>query len=97
MKDAAFIKAVCDRIAIAIETTGLSKKAFGERIGLTSPQVSNALSYRTAPKPWVIDKICAEFGFTTDYFYRGVKAGMRDPDLSDKIAEAERKLINRAE
>lgn len=92
MKDVDFIRAVCDRIAIAIETTGLTKKEFGERAGLTSSQVSNALSYRTIPKPWVLDKICAEFGFTNDYFYGGIKAGMRDPALPGRIAEAERRL-----
>lgn len=93
MSEAEFIKAVCDRLAIAIETTGLNKRQFGARIGLSSQQVSNALSYRTAPKPLVIDKICAEFGFTTDYFYRGIKAGMRDPALSDKITEIERRSV----
>src|SRR5579862_2222005 len=92
MKETEFKELICNRFMLAVEATGLSKKEFGARVGLTPSQMTNIKTYRNPPSRSAIARAVAEFGFTTDYFYMGVRAGMRDPVLTDKIRAAKAKL-----
>ncbi|HJS86226.1 MAG TPA: helix-turn-helix transcriptional regulator [Acetobacteraceae bacterium] len=61
---------------MAQEATGLNKKAFAERVGLTPSQFSNISRYRNLPSRQAIAKACEQFGFTAEFFYLG--QGKRD-------------------
>ncbi len=92
MRDIEFKELLCNRFILAQEATGLSKKDFAKRVGLTSQQLSNIKVYRNPPSALAIAKAVTEFGFTTDFFYMGTRAGMRDPLLSEKLNDAQAKL-----
>lgn len=82
-------EALSDRFMLAWEATGLLKKDFAARVGLTSQQMTNIKTYRNPPSHEAISAASREFGFTSDWFYFGSKAGFRDPDLADRLREAE--------
>jgi transcriptional regulator with XRE-family HTH domain len=72
---------LCDRLMLLQEATGLNRKQFAERVGLTKQQLSNIAIYRNPPSHAVIHKALLEFGVPPDYFYTGVKVGIRDENL----------------
>ena len=83
--DVAFIEQLCDRFMLAQEATGLGKGAFGRRVGLTSPQMTNIKTYRNPPSHEAIRNACREFGFPVSWFYEGVTFGARDPALAERL------------
>lgn len=85
-------KMLCNRFVLAQKATGLNKKAFAECVGLTPSQFTNIARYRNPPSREAVARACAEFGFTTDFFYLGQRAGMHDPEMSEKIRKAQTKL-----
>lgn len=87
--DTTFREGMCDRFLLAQEATGLGKKAFAEKVGLTPPQMTNIRRYRNAPSHEVIHRAIREFGFTADWFYEANKVGFRDPGLADRLRAAE--------
>lgn len=80
-----FLEKMCRRFMQAQEVTGLSKKDFGERVGLSSQQMSNIASYRNPPSHDTIRRVVTEFGFATDWFYFGSRVGFRDPVLAERL------------
>jgi hypothetical protein len=85
IQEPAFHEALCDRFVLAQEATGLPKGKFAERVGLTSPQFTNISRYRNPPSHEAIRKAVQEFGFTSDWFYFGSKAGFRDATLAERL------------
>lgn len=77
---------------LAQEVSGLKKGAFAKSIGLSPSQLTNILKYRNKPPTEAVAKAAREYGFTTDFFYRGDRGGMRDPTLLSKIRTAAAKL-----
>lgn len=80
-----FREQLCDRFLLAQEATGLSAAAFGKRVGLTSPQMTNIKNYRNPPSHEALAATVREFGFTTDWFYSGNRIGFRDQALADRL------------
>lgn len=89
--DTQLIEELCDRFMLAQEASGLNKKQFAKRVGLTSSKLSNIASYRNPPSHTAILKAIQEFGFTADWFYMATKVGFRDAGLADRLRDAEAK------
>ncbi len=92
MRDIELIELICNRFVLAQEATGLRKGEFAKAVGLTPQQFTNISRYRNPPSPKAITLACEQFGFTTDFFYRGERPGFRDPALPMKLRGAQRKL-----
>lgn len=84
-----FLEKLCHRFMQAQEVTKLSKKDFGERVGLSSQQMTNISTYRNPPSHEAIRRAATEFGFTADWFYFGSRVGFRDPVLAERLRELE--------
>lgn len=87
-----FKERVCDRFRLAQEATGLRKGVFARRVGISPSQLTNIFRYKNPPPPPAIVAAVREFGFTTDFFLTGERAGMRDPALPEKLRQAATKL-----
>lgn len=92
ISESEFIEMLCNRLRLAHEVSGLSKQDFAARLGLSPPQLSNIFKYRNPPSSRVMARAVSEFGYTTDYFLVGSRAGMRDPTLSERLRVAQIKL-----
>jgi len=86
-KAKSFREGLCDRFLLAQEATGLSKKEFAARVGLTPPQLTNISTYRNPPSHEAILAAMREFGFTSDWFYAGSRVGFRDASLADRLRQ----------
>lgn len=80
-------EALCDRIVLLQEASGLPKGKFAERIGLTPPQFTNIKTYRNPPSHDVISAVSREFGVPTEWLYFGSMVGFRDPLLADRLRQ----------
>lgn len=87
-----FKERVCDRFRLAWEVTRLRKGVFAARVGISASQLTNIFRYKNLPPPQAIVAAVKEFGFTTDFFLMGDRAGMRDPTLPEKLRQAAAKL-----
>lgn len=87
-----FKEKICKRLMLLQEASGLNKKTFAARIGLTPSQLTNIFGFRNPPPRQAISEAVKEFGVTADFFYTGSRAGMRDPSLPDKLRAASSKL-----
>jgi transcriptional regulator with XRE-family HTH domain len=85
--DTVFIEQLCDRFILAQEATGLTQAAFAQRVGLTSPQMTNIKKYRNPPSHEAIRNACREFGFPANWFYEGTKFGMLDPAIASRLKD----------
>jgi hypothetical protein len=83
---------LCGRFRLAQEATGLRKGVFAQRVGLSPAQLSNIFRCSNSPPRFAIAAAVREFGFTTNFFYFGDRAGMRDPDMPAKLRSAAAKL-----
>ena len=83
--DTVFIEKLCDHFVLAQEATGLSQAAFAQRVGLTSPQMTNIKKHRNPPSHEAIRNACREFGFPPALFYEGVAFGTRDPLIAERL------------
>jgi transcriptional regulator with XRE-family HTH domain len=93
--ETAFQEALCDRFVLAWEATGLLKKDFAARVGITSQQFTNISRYRNPPSHDVIRRAVNEWGFTTDWFYFGSRIGFREPKLAERLRELESRPVAR--
>jgi len=83
----AFREALCDRLMLLQEASGLPKGKFAARVGLTAPKLTNISNYRNPPSHEVIRAAVREFGVTAEWFYFGSMIGFRDPDLAERLRE----------
>lgn len=89
--DTELTELMCNRFLLAQEASGLNKKTFAGRVGLTPSQLTNITRYRNPPSHEAIKRAMDEFGFTADWFYAGMKVGFRDPRLTDRLRAAQKK------
>lgn len=80
-------EALCDRLILLRDASGLPKGKFADRVGLTPSQLTNISNYRNAPAHEVIAKAAHEFGLTIEWFYTGSTVGFRDPKLAERLRE----------
>lgn len=78
-----------ERIAQCIATTGLTKTAFAQKIGLTQAYVSALSTGRKVPSDRTIADICREFNVNEAWLRSGEgEMFRRTPDtLADKLAQ----------
>lgn len=67
---------VGNNLRIAIDALGLSQAEFCRRTGIAPNKLSNYLRGDNYPDPIWLVRVCDEFGLTTDWFYRGARAGV---------------------
>lgn len=60
-----------DRILLLRETLGLSRKAFGEKIGVSDSVIKNIDYNVTEPKPLLIQQICKVYNVDPDWLETG--------------------------
>jgi transcriptional regulator with XRE-family HTH domain len=65
------------QLMLAREALGLTQTALAREYAMKAPnrlnQWEKGLYY---PDPWFLRMFCEDYGFTTDYFYRGVRSGV---------------------
>jgi hypothetical protein len=67
---------VGNNLRLAIEALGLSQAEFSRRTKIATNKLHNYLRGDNYPDPLWLARVCDEFGLTTDWFYRGVRAGV---------------------
>jgi transcriptional regulator with XRE-family HTH domain len=75
-------------VMLARESLGLTPKAFGAPVGLSSPALWNIETGKAYPNLYVLARICEEYGFTADYLLFGRRGGL-PRDLADRLRERE--------
>lgn len=83
---------VGDQLRLAREALGLSQAALARQYGMKASNKLNqwerGLYY---PEPWFMKRLCDDYGFTMDWFYRGMKAGVSAERAADlRRVEGER-------
>lgn len=73
------------RIATVISHSGLTKTAFGQRIGLSQPMVSRLTSGSAPPTDRTIADICREFGVSETWLRTGEGEMYVLPDAQVKL------------
>lgn len=87
--DTEIIEGLCARFRLAAEATLETKREFARRVGLSPSQFSNLGNNRNPPPHPAIYKAWVEFGIPADYFYHGIKAGFRDPEVAKRLSQIE--------
>ena len=82
-------------IMLAREALGLRPTEFARRVQLKPPALWNMETGAAYPNPLTIVRMCEEFGFTADWFLRGLRAGLPH-DLASKLQQAESRLPDAA-
>lgn len=67
---------VGNNLRLAISAIGISQAEFCRRTGIAPNKLSNYLRGDNYPDPIWLVRVCDEFGLTTDWFYRGARAGV---------------------
>lgn len=67
---------VGNNLRVAIEALGLSQAEFARRTRIAPNKLHNYLRGANYPDPLWLVRVCDEFGLTTDWFYRGARAGV---------------------
>lgn len=67
---------VGNNLRVAIDALGISQAEFCRRTGIAPNKLSNYLRGDNYPDPIWLVRVCDEFGLTTDWFYRGARAGV---------------------
>jgi transcriptional regulator with XRE-family HTH domain len=70
-------------VALARTSLGLTQAEFARAIGVAQNKLSQWESGDHYPSPFYLQRACAEFGFTMDWFYRGVSAGVSSERADD--------------
>jgi hypothetical protein len=86
--DPDFLEQLCNRFILAQEATGLSRVAFGKRVGLSGSQMTNISRYCNPPSHEALRNACREFGFTANWFYEGSPAGLLDAIIAERKRRA---------
>ena len=60
-----------DRILLLRETLGLTRKAFGEKIGVSDSVIKNIDYKVTEPKPLILQQICKVYNVDPDWLETG--------------------------
>lgn len=72
------------QLMLAREALGMTHAALAREYGM---KASNRLNQWEAghyyPDPWFLKQLCDDKGFTMDWFYRGLKAGVSDARAAD--------------
>jgi transcriptional regulator with XRE-family HTH domain len=92
MNSALHKEAVGENLAKARASLKITQSAFGKRYGIAQNKLNQWESGKYYPDPWFLKKLCEDYGFTTDWFYRGVMAG-----VSDERADGLRQLAEASE
>lgn len=69
---------VGQNLALARTSLGKSQAAFGRDFGVASNKLNQWESGLHYPDPYVLRQMCDDLGFTMDWFYRGVRAGVSE-------------------
>jgi len=75
-------------VMLARESLGLTPKAFGTPVGLSSPALWNIETGKAYPNLYVLARICEEYGLTADYLLFGRRGGL-PRDMADRLRERE--------
>ena len=67
---------VGNNLRLCIEALGLSQAEFARRTDIAPNKLHNYLRGQNYPEPQWLVRVCEEFGLTTDWFYRGSRAGV---------------------
>ena len=87
--DITFLEDLCDRFMTAQTATGLTRTAFGKRVGLSVSQMTNISRHRNPPSHEAIKNACREFGFTANWFYDGIRVGLLDDVIAERLRDME--------
>ena len=82
---------VGERLVLAREAVGKRQVDWAREYGLpTHSKLANWEAGTHYPSPWFLAQVCEDYGFTMDWFYRGVRAGVsaaRADDLRRAMTE----------
>jgi transcriptional regulator with XRE-family HTH domain len=69
---------VGQNLALARTSLGKSQAAFARDFGVASNKLNQWEAGLYYPDPYVLRQMCDDLGFTMDWFYRGVRAGVSE-------------------
>lgn len=82
---------VGSQLALARTALGFSQAALARRYGMKGNKLNQWERGLYYPEPWFMKQFCDDYGFTLDWFYRGLKAGVSSERADDlRRVEAER-------
>jgi|SRR6185437_2790590 len=87
VQSSALKEALCDRLMLLQEASGVPKGKFAKSLGLTAPKLTNISNYRNPPSHDVIREAVRIYGVTTEWFYFGSMVGFRDTQLADRLRD----------
>ena len=64
----------CDfssRIQQIIQTLGITRTAFAQKLSVTQPYITKLISGKGTPSPRLIEDICEKFDINETWFYTG--------------------------
>jgi transcriptional regulator with XRE-family HTH domain len=88
MSDAEFKQFVCKNLKLARLATGLRLAAFARRLEVSPQALANYEAGYRIPPPQALVRACEEFGFTADWFYRGLRQGLAH-ELAIKLRDVD--------
>lgn len=84
-------KMVGENLALARESLGKKQAPFARHLGLTPSKLNQWEAGIYYPDPLVLIRLCTDYGFTMDWFYRGAVAGVSFERVDDLRRVAEEK------
>jgi DNA-binding transcriptional regulator YiaG len=88
MTDPEYKRFVCRNLKLARQATELRLVEFARRIGVSPQALANYEAADAYPPRQALVRACNEFGFTTDFFYRGIRRGVVY-ELAIKLPDAD--------
>jgi len=78
-------------LMLAREAVGLTQARLARAYGMEPNKLNQWERGLYYPEPWFLSRLCDDYGFTTDWFYRGVMAGVSAERADDLRRAAEEK------
>lgn len=90
-------EAIGQNLILAREALKMKQVDLARELGIASNKLNQWEQGLYYPDPWLLKKLCDDHGFTMDWFYRGVRAGVSAERAADlRRVEAAAVAVRRA-
>lgn len=91
--DAMIREAICDRLILIWQASGLTQHAFAQKIGVTPTALNNYFTYRRTPSHALIYQICERYQQSPADFYPPLQGSV---NLNTRLAARKRATDDQA-
>jgi DNA-binding transcriptional regulator YiaG len=67
----------------ARKAVGLKQAQLARKLGITPNKLNQWEAGLYYPDPWLLKQLCEDYGFTMDWFYRRIRAGVSSERVDD--------------